>query len=417
MNFIQKTTLNYSQNFIRKQLKNKFIFKTDKQIDKQNNTNKELMLYIHIPFCHTFCPYCSFHKFAYDEQKCKEYFEILRIELKQLKDYGYNFKTLYVGGGTTLINEKELINTLTLAKDLFNIKEISCETDPNHIKPEVLNNFVGLINRLSCGIQSFDNDILQKTNRLEKFGNQKELIKKLELAKSILPTLSIDLIFNFPFQSEKMLLNDINIAKQIAPEQITMYPLMKSNITKEAIAAKFGVDNKDNELKYYEIICDNFSDYEQNNSWSFSKKITNFNDEYVSTHHEYIGAGSGAFSFTNNKLLINAFNLDDYKNLILNKKNANIAHIDFTDDDVIDYVFLTELFSGKVDIKKFNENYNCNLLKHFNYKLKGLKYSKAIVFKDNIIYNTIFGRYLALVLMKEFYINMDFVRAYFRKDL
>ncbi|WP_267524547.1 coproporphyrinogen III oxidase family protein [Campylobacter sp. MG1] len=417
MNFIQKTTLSYSQNYLKKQLKQKFKFKQNEQINKQSTHNNELMLYIHIPFCHTFCPYCSFHKFAYDEQKCKEYFEILRIELKQLKDYGYNFNTLYVGGGTTLINEKELIKTLILVKELFNIKEISCETDPNHIKPEILKDFVGLIDRLSCGIQSFDDEILQKTSRLEKFGNHKELIKKLENAIGILPTFSIDLIFNFPFQSEKMLLNDINIAKNIAPEQITMYPLMKSNITKDAISAKFGIDNNNNELKYYQIICDMFKDYKQNNSWSFSKNKTKFNDEYVSTHHEYIGAGSGAFSFTNNKLLINAFKLDEYKNLILNKKNANIAHINFNDNDVIDYVFLTELFSGKINVKKINDTYKCDLINYLGYKFKGLKYSNAIVFEDNIIYNTEFGKYLALVLMKEFYINMDLVRAYFRKDL
>lgn len=415
MNFIHNLALSYTSNYLNKELKKKFIFKNDLQIPKNKAKNKNCMLYIHVPFCETFCPYCSFHKFAYDEEVCKEYFQILRIELKQLKDLGYDFSTLYVGGGTTLINEAELLKTLTLAKELFNIKEISCESDPNHIKPEVLKDFKGLIDRLSCGVQSFDDEILRKVSRLEKFGKSSELIKKLEAANGILPTFSIDLIFNFPFQTHSMLENDLKIAKDLAPDQITTYPLMKSNITKDAIAAKFGIDNKNNEFEFYKIISEYFSDYHKNNAWSFSKHKSYFNDEYVSTHHEYIGAGSGAFSFSDNKLLVNAFDLNTYKELIIEQKNANIAYVDFSDKDVIDYVFLTEFFSGNVDINRFNKNYDCDLKKYLGYKLMGLKLINALKINDDIIQNTFFGDYLALVLMKEFYINMDLVRAHFRK--
>lgn len=416
MNFLQNLALKYSQDFLNKELKAKFKFKEKTKL-KTANKDKKYMLYIHVPFCHTFCPYCSFHKFAYDEKLCKEYFDILRIELKQLKDLGYDFNTLYVGGGTTLINEAELSTTLRLCKELFSIEEISCESDPNHIKPEALKDFKGLIDRLSCGVQSFDNDILRKVNRLEKFGNQKILLDKLEKAKDILPTFSIDLIFNFPLQSEAMLLKDIELAKQIAPSQITFYPLMKSNITKQAIAAKLGRSNVDNEYEFYKIICSSLSDYEQNNSWSFSKARTSFNDEYVSTHHEYIGAGSGAFSFTDNKLLVNSFDLNEYKQQILNKQNEKHSYIEFSNEDVINYVFLTEIFKDNLDIKRFNKNYNCNLERFLGYKLKSLKLLNAFEIKDKVIKNTFFGKYLALVWMKNFYINMDLVRAYFRKEI
>ena len=416
MNFLQKQALKYTCNFLNKELKSKFKFKEEIVLNKAKD-NKKVMLYIHVPFCHTFCPYCSFHKFAYDEELCKEYFKILRVELQQFKDLGYDFNTLYVGGGTTLINEDELIKTLSLCKDLFSIEEISCESDPNHIKPEVLKDFKGLIDRLSCGVQSFDNDILRKVNRLEKFGEQKELVKKLELANGILPTFSIDLIFNFPSQTKQMLIKDIELAKSIAPSQITLYPLMKSNLTKEIIAAKLGIDKQDNEYEFYKIIYDYFSDYEQNNSWSFSKDRTNFNDEYVSTHHEYIGAGSGAFSFTENKLLVNAFKLDDYKAKVLEGKNKKLAHIDFSNEDVINYIFLTEFFKDNLNINNFNQNYNCDLEKHLGFRLKAMKSVGAININNGIIQNTFFGKYLALTLMKEFYINMDLVRAFFRKDL
>ena len=148
-----------------------------------------------------------------------------------------------------------------------------------------------------------------------------------------------------------------------------------------------------------------------------SKDRTSFNDEYVSTHHEYIGAGSGAFSFTNNKLLVNAFKLDDYKAKVLAGKNQKLAHIDFSFEDRINYIFLTEFFKDNLNINNFNSNYNCDLEKHLGLKLKAMQSIGAININNGIINNTFFGKYLALALMKEFYINMDLVRAYFRKDL
>ena len=82
----------------------------------------------------------------------------------------------------------------------------------------------------------------------------------------ILPTLSLDLIFNLPNQTKEQLLNDVKIAKSIAPEQITFYPLMKSPLTRDVIAKSLGVDDSDNEREFYELICENFSDYHQSNA-------------------------------------------------------------------------------------------------------------------------------------------------------
>lgn len=128
--------------------------------------NKKYMLYAHVPFCHTFCPYCSFHKFYYQSELCKEYFKNLRLEMTQIARLGFKFDSLYVGGGTTLIDEDELIKTLELAKKLFNIDEISCESDPNHIDAQNLARFKGLINRLSVGVQSFNDEILKKSRQV-----------------------------------------------------------------------------------------------------------------------------------------------------------------------------------------------------------------------------------------------------------
>lgn len=374
------------------------------------------MLYAHIPFCHTFCPYCSFHKYAYDESIAKEYFKNLRLEMEQIHALGYKFNSMYVGGGTTLIDENELIKTLELAKKLFNIDEISCESDPSHIEPNNLRRFKGLIKRLSIGVQSFNDDILKRVGRYDKFGSSQALITKLKNAVGILPITSIDLIFNFPNQTKDMLINDINLAKSINADQITFYPLMKSNLTKAKIASSLGVSKFDNEFELYTIIEENFKDYHKNNAWSYAKNRSNFNDEYVSSKHEYLGIGSGGFSFINGKLFINAFNLNEYNSKIQNNQSSIIASCEFKPKERIKYLFLTEIFSGFIDISKFNQTNKTNLLKTLNIELRLLSLVGAIKITDNMIESTKFGRYLWVSLMKEFYTGMDRVRAIFKDD-
>lgn len=378
--------------------------------------NMSYMLYAHIPFCHTFCPYCSFHKYAYDKNIAKEYFKNLRQEIKQIHTLGYKFNSMYVGGGTTLIDEDELIKTLELAKKLFNIDEISCESDPSHIEPTNLKRFKGLIDRISIGVQSFNDDILKRVGRYEKFGSSTNLVKKLKDAVNILPVTSIDLIFNFPNQTKDMLLNDINLAKSIEAQQITFYPLMKSNLTKAKIASSLGNSYKDNEYEFYSIIEENFKDYHKNNAWSYAKEKTSLNDEYVSSNHEYLGIGSGGFSFLGGELFVNAFNLQRYNEKIQNGKSSIIARCEFNPKERIKYLFLTEIFSGFIDINKFNQTNNTNLLKTLNLELKLLDIIGAIKIQNNSIKSTQFGRYLWLSLMKEFYTGMDKVRAIFKDD-
>ena len=416
-NIIERFAINYAHNTMQKSLYNGLnIDILDQKYVKTPRENTEYMLYAHVPFCHTFCPYCSFHKYHYEQELAKIYFENLRQEMRQIKAAGFDFGSLYVGGGTTLINEPELEKTLVLAKELFSIKDVSCESDPNHIQPENLKRFQGLIDRLSVGVQSFDDETLKRVARYEKFGSSEALQEKLKKALGVLPVMSLDLIFNLPNQTKEQLLNDIKIAKSIAPEQITFYPLMKSPLTRDAIAKSLGVADSDNEREFYEIICESFSDYHQSNAWAFGRDSANLRDEYVGSHHEYVGVGSGAFSFLNGELVINAFNLLDYGRRVKIGESPVIAKCGFTKKERLKYIFLTELFDGGVNIAKYDEFNGANIKKELFAELNLLKLVGAIYEEGGRIVPTGFGRYLCLVLMRDFYAGMDKVRAIFKDD-
>lgn len=421
-NIIENFAINYAHRSIQKSLYNEFnikILDETQSYIKTPDPQKSYMLYAHVPFCHTFCPYCSFHKYHYEQELAKHYFENLRDEMRQVKEAGFNFSSLYVGGGTTLINESELEKTLILAKDLFGITEISAESDPNHISPDSLKRFDGLIDRLSVGVQSFDDDILKKVGRYEKFGSSKEIQNRLEKAIGMIPVLSLDLIFNLPNQTKEQLINDIKISKQISPEQITLYPLMKSELTRDNIARSLGVCDVDNEREFYEIIVDEFAKggYTQSNAWAFSnQKSADMRDEYVGSNHEYVGVGSGAFSFLNGELVINAFNLLDYGRRVKSKQSCVIAKCGFSKKERLKYIFLTELFDGSVDITKYNKNNSANIYKDLFIEINLLKLVNAIYEENGCIKPTFFGKYICVVLMRDFYAGMDKVRAIFKDD-
>lgn len=382
-----------------------------------NTSIQNYLLYIHIPFCNDFCPFCSFHKFKYDMQSAKKYFASLQQEMKIIHDKGFSFNRIYVGGGTPLIAPEELFETLLLAKKLFPIKEISCESSPSTINPSLLHEACGLIDRLSIGIQTFDNDLLKRMNRYERYGSSLQLQEKIESLEGILPILSLDLIFNFPQQTQSMLEEDLRIAKSLPVQQITTYPLMSSSMMKSEIHKIFGSTQRTQEWKLYQTIRQHMNEYTLNNAWSFSKGKSNLSDEYVIHYPEYIGIGSGAFSYLNNRIYINAYDLDTYGHKVYAKEHSSIASSKiFSQRQQIQYAFLLQLFSGEVDVSSFNKRFQTSLEKILGIELWWLEKNKAIIKEHETIKTTLFGDFLCLRMMKTFYSQMDNVRAYLQKE-
>ena len=139
------------------------------------------VLYAHVPFCERLCTYCSFNRFLYKEDWAREYFRHLRAEMHLVAGLGYDFASLYIGGGTPTILLDELAETIDLAKALFpGILEVSAETSPNHLSDEMVEILDGRVQRLSCGVQSFDDRLLRQMDRYGKYGTGEEVFERLK---------------------------------------------------------------------------------------------------------------------------------------------------------------------------------------------------------------------------------------------
>ncbi len=147
-------------------------------------------LYLHIPFCESLCPFCSFHRVQHQHVQARRYFQALREEVRLYHRAGFRFANAYFGGGTPTTEPEELFETVELVRKLFGTREISVETNPVDLRPEILGPLRAAgVTRMSVGVQSFDDRLLRDMERYEKYGGGREARKHLTRAAGIFPTL------------------------------------------------------------------------------------------------------------------------------------------------------------------------------------------------------------------------------------
>ena len=363
--------------------------------------DRSYMLYIHIPFCEELCPYCSFVRTKFEHSIASRYFDALKKEIEIYHELGYCFDSIYVGGGTPTIMPDRLAQIIKLVKSTWQIKQTSVETNPNHLKPEILRILKDVgINRLSVGVQSFNNDILENIHRLEKYGTGNEIKEKLSSVVGMFDTVNVDMIFNFPNQTEQMLEADIKIIKEVKADQITYYPLMVSETKKKEIAKTCGTINYKKEKRLYQLLVEQLTDtYNQESLWCFSNK-KGLTDEYIVDHDEYVGLGPGSWGYINGTMYSNTFSIQQYIKMIQENKSPLIRSRNFSYLERMRYCFLFKLLGGTVSIAYMKEKYGSRFWFYFCGELLSLFVTRSVIFRDNNIILTPRGRYYCLTLMR-----------------
>lgn len=320
-------------------------------------------VYIHIPFCVKKCKYCSFCSFNLIKKK-NVYIEAL---LKEINYYYKNekLKTLYFGGGTPSLLDENEIETILDCFNFDNQTEVTLELNPTNIEKGKLANLKSLgINRLSVGVQTFDNEILSEIGRLHK---DNDVFETLEKIKEVgFNNFSIDLIYGLPNQDIKKWEKDLNTALELKPNHISLYGLKIEKGSEYFICPPKNIADDDLQAKMYELAIDKLS--ENYNHYEFSNFALKNELDYSSKHNltywncgNYYGFGLSASGYIEDKRYTNTFNFRDYLNNPIIKKYDILSK----QEQIEEEIFLGLRKTKGIDFEKINQKFNIDIEEYY----------------------------------------------------
>lgn len=279
-------------------------------------------IYIHIPFCKQACHYCDFHFSTNQSYKSEMISGICReIELQKHYLSGEIVETIYFGGGTpSLLSMAELaqiLNTISTNFTIADYPEITLEANPDDLTEQTLKHLkLAGINRLSIGIQSFQNEFLTFMNRAH---NAAEATRSVKLAQDLgIENISVDLIYGIPHPNHDYFLDDLTKIIALNTPHISAYCLTiepKTAFGKKVKQGKMASPDEQFAAEQFEILMNTFEkagleQYEISNfarNQQYSKHNTNYWKGI-----NYLGVGPGAHSFNKGSRQFNIANNHKY---------------------------------------------------------------------------------------------------------
>lgn len=339
--------------------------------------------YIHIPFCQNICSYCDFCKMYYDTKFVSDYLDALK---KEIDDYymGEEIETLYIGGGTPSCLKSgeltKLFEILKVFKKSNNI-EYTFECNPSDINEELLNKLlINNVNRISIGIESFNENNLKLMERKANFDDIK---KKIELIRYYgINNINIDLIYALPNETIDILKKDLKLFLKLNPSHISTYSLIIEDHTKLKINNTKPI-NEELDAKMYETICKKLKKKGYNHY-----EVSNFAKPNLESKHnlcywnneEYYGFGLGASGYINGFRYDNTRNLNEYI-----KGNYHLNEALLSKKEIMDYELMLGFrkLSG-INLEEFYKKYNINM--QDAYPIKPLLATKDLIYKNGNVY-------------------------------
>lgn len=292
-------------------------------------------LYIHIPFCKSRCKYCDFFSTTHIEKQ-EEYIDAVLQEWEQRKEQWFkdtnkkNIRTIYIGGGTpsllSIDSLQKLLWTILSSVDRSTIEEITLEANPGDFTIEKVRAWHHLgINRLSIGIQSFNNRLLQLIGRRHD-ATQAQQAVAIAHAEGI-TNISIDLMYALPTQTMNEWRADIDLALKLDVPHISSYGLIYEDGTPLSFMLEEGkIDciDEDEEILMYDYLVEQLTKngYEHYEVSNFARVglQSKHNSSYWN-NTPYLGLGAGAHSYDGDARW---WNINDLNQYILQAKNHSL---------------------------------------------------------------------------------------------
>jgi oxygen-independent coproporphyrinogen III oxidase len=324
--------------------------------------------YIHIPFCDHKCIYCDFYSIITSDN-VQSFLKCLK---KEIEHYSAIYSeereliSIYFGGGTPSLMEpdyiSEIINNI---RENFNVEknaEITLETNPGTVSLEKLKMFRALgVNRLSIGIQSFDDYELKFLTRIH---DSETAIKTVNYAMEAgFENVSLDLIFNLPGQTKSKWIKNLEQAVKLPIKHISAYSLILERgtiLNKMVLDGKVKIADEDYDAELYEttielLTSNGFYQYEVSNFAKPGFECTHNNAYWHYT--DYFGFGTSAHSFVNGKRWWNQSSLKMYIDKIEKSGDAIAGSEIISSEKAMDEYIMLDLRSSGLNIKMLENRF------------------------------------------------------------
>ncbi|MFD1018815.1 radical SAM family heme chaperone HemW [Thalassobacillus hwangdonensis] len=369
--------------------------------------------YIHIPFCQQICHYCDFTKFFYHEGMADDYLNALEKEMDAyIPDEKATPKTIFVGGGTpTALNAQQLEKLLRIIDSKFHIStemEYTFEANPGDLdedKVKLLHDFG--VNRISLGVQVFDDEMLEQIGRVHKV---KDVYTNVDRLLSIgLTNISLDLIYALPNQTLEQFEQTVDEALKFDLPHYSSYSLQiepKTVFYQRYKKGKLSKPPEDTEAAMYELLQQKMEDhglvqYEISNfakpGYESKHNLTYWNNEF------YYGFGAGAHGYLPGKRIINLRPLPAYV------KQAEKDGLPILNEEPIgkkeqmeEEMFLGLRKAEGVSLARFHDKYGVQMDEVFSDAIPQLKERGLIEVDHSHIRLTEKGRLLGNEVFQEF---------------
>ena len=373
---------------------------------------RELGIYIHIPFCKSKCYYCDFISYTNQNSQVEQYMQEVRKEMEQYDVSDFNVTTIYIGGGTPSFIDEKYIQQLLEAwqeklknnETKFEEMEITIEMNPGTITKQKLEQYKRSgVNRISMGLQSTNDSLLQQIGRIH---NYQEFLHAYQLVRETgFDNINLDIMIGLPNQTIQDVKNTLAEIQRLNPSHVSVYSLIVEKHTKmEQLIATGELDlpEEEQERQMYWYVKNTL---ELNGYRHY--EISNFAKAGRESKHnlncweqkEYLGFGAAAHSY-----------LDGIR--FANTTFTEMATWDYTAKQVLEKQSLEDkkkefMLLGLrkiqgVRIQKFKEKFVDNPIFLFREQIEKLVKEQLLVIDGDWIRLTNLGIDLANLVWQEF---------------
>ncbi len=407
--------------------------------DRDCNGEGDIAVYIHVPFCVSKCAYCDFLSFPAGDRTggrktIADYFGALAAEIGATPHRGRRVSSIYFGGGTPSLPEPSYISEIMdLVRDTFAVREdaeVSMEANPGTLKKDALRTYIDSgINRMSLGVQSFDDGELAILGRIHTAAQAMESF--FAAREAGFTDLNIDLIAAVPGQDRDSLLRSVDRAVELEPEHISLYSLIVEPGTPfydryadqvpdphydrpVRAAGERSLPGEDEERVMLHAAWKKLENagYDRYEISNFARVSPEDPGRYRCRQNvtywergEYLGFGLGAASLVDGTRYSNVRDLRAYTDSIRASKSAideeTVQHLSVKDAEA-EFMFLGLRMREGVSEQRFSDLFGHDINEVYGDELAGLMADGLLERKDGRVFLTARGTDLANTVMAEF---------------